>query len=60
MPKWLSTTMIVIGFLALVGLAFFPRNVEINVTVGIDERGASFVNDGNPFREAAPEKSDED
>ncbi len=32
MPKWLSSTLIVIGFLALVVVAILPRNVEVTVT----------------------------
>ena len=32
MPKWLSSTLVVIGFLALVILAILPRNVEVHVT----------------------------
>ena len=38
MPRWVSTTLIVIGFLAIVGLAFMPRHVEVNVTINSDDR----------------------
>lgn len=31
MPKWLSSAMIFIGFLALIVLAIVPRNVEVTV-----------------------------
>lgn len=33
MPKWLSSLLIVAGFFALVGLAFIPRFIEVNVVV---------------------------
>lgn len=33
MPKWLSAILIVAGFFALFGLAFLPRNLEVNVTI---------------------------
>lgn len=32
MPKWLSSLLITIGFLALIVLAFMPGYVEVNVT----------------------------
>lgn len=32
MPKWLSSTLIVIGFLALIIVAILPRNIEVTVT----------------------------
>ncbi|MFN3959863.1 MAG: hypothetical protein ACK4NP_08120 [Parvularculaceae bacterium] len=31
MPRWLSSLVIVAGFFALVGLALFPRFIEVNV-----------------------------
>jgi len=31
--RWLSAMLIIAGFLALVGLAFLPRNLEVNVTI---------------------------
>lgn len=31
MPKWVSTLPVVAGFFALVGLAFLPRNLEVDV-----------------------------
>lgn len=36
MPKWLSSTLIVIGFLALIALALLPRNVIVTVTTTTD------------------------
>lgn len=33
MPKWVSILLIVAGFFALVGLAFLPRVVEINIEI---------------------------
>ena len=33
MPKWVATLLIVAGFFALVGLAFLPRNLEIDVII---------------------------
>ncbi|MBY0423158.1 MAG: hypothetical protein K2Q06_12705 [Parvularculaceae bacterium] len=50
MPRWVSTTLIVIGFLALVGLAFVPRNVAVNVTINADDRDVS----GHEHAEPAP------
>lgn len=37
MPKWLSSLMIFIGFIALIVLAILPRNLEINVTTNVEE-----------------------
>ena len=33
MPKWLSSLLIAAGFFALVGLAFFPRFLEVHVVI---------------------------
>jgi len=33
MPNWLSSLLIVAGFVALVGLAFVPRFIEVNVVI---------------------------
>jgi hypothetical protein len=33
MPKWLSSLLIVAGIFALVGLAFVPRFIEVNVVI---------------------------
>ena len=33
MPKWLSSTLIAVGLLALILLATLPRSVEVEVTV---------------------------
>jgi hypothetical protein len=32
-PKWLSSLLIVAGFFAIVGLAFMPRNLEVEVII---------------------------
>jgi hypothetical protein len=32
-PKWLSSLLIAAGFFALVGLAFFPRFLEVHVVI---------------------------
>jgi len=37
MPKWLSSLMIFIGFIALIVLALLPRNVEVTVTTNVKE-----------------------
>lgn len=46
MPKWLSSILILIGFIALVALAILPRNVEVTVTTNIkqDETNEMTVN----------------
>jgi hypothetical protein len=36
-PKWLSSILIVIGFIALVVLAFLPRNLEVTVTTNVHD-----------------------
>lgn len=33
MPRWLVNSLIVLGFLALVGLAFLPRTVTVTVQI---------------------------
>lgn len=33
MPKWLSALLIVAGFFALVGLAFLPRTINVNIEI---------------------------
>jgi hypothetical protein len=33
MPRWLVSTIIVLGFFALIGLAFLPRNVTVNIEI---------------------------
>ncbi len=38
MPKWLSSLLIAAGFFALVGLAFFPRTVEVNIEITDNSR----------------------
>ncbi len=53
MPKWLSSTLIVIGFLALVALALLPRNVSVTVVTVHTEDAAL----GAPINEPAPNDS---
>ena len=38
MPKWLSSMLIIIGFLALVAMALLPRNIEVTVSTNVDDR----------------------
>jgi hypothetical protein len=33
MPRWLVSFIILVGFLALVGLAFLPRSIHVEVNV---------------------------
>jgi hypothetical protein len=40
MPKWLASILIVIGFLALVGLALVPRHFEITITTNVESTAA--------------------
>ncbi len=37
MPKWLSSLMIFIGFMALVAIAMLPRNIEVTVTTNVKQ-----------------------
>ena len=37
MPKWLSSLIIFIGFIALVALALLPRNIEVTVTTNVKQ-----------------------
>lgn len=57
MPKWLSSFLIIAGFLALVGLAFMPRNVEVAVTItdNSERTGAAPADHGAPAPIAGPE-----
>ena len=57
MPKWLSAALIIIGFLALIGLAFLPRTIEVNVTTTVDDRAYSYVGGDNTLHQ--PPASDE-
>lgn len=50
MPKWLSSLLIAAGFFALVGLAFFPRFLEVHVTI-TDNSSKTF---GAPGDHSAP------
>ena len=43
MPKWLSSFLIVIGFMALIGLAFLPRTIDVTVTTNVDDRDTMIV-----------------
>jgi hypothetical protein len=55
MPKWLSSMMIVVGFLALIVLAFLPRNVEVTVTTNIIDAAELEPGDHNgPVGDALP------
>lgn len=33
MPKWVSILLVIAGFFALIGLAFLPRIVEVNIEI---------------------------
>ena len=44
MPKWLSSILIVVGFLALIALAFLPRNIEITITTNNDNSDTLILN----------------
>lgn len=49
MPKWLSSLLITIGFIALVILAVLPRNVEVTVTSNVQENETEItVNHNGP------------
>jgi len=56
MPKWLSSTLIVIGFLALVALAIFPKNITVIVDIDSDAavHNETTVNHNGPVAEAPP------
>ncbi|MBL4619154.1 MAG: hypothetical protein JKX88_03530 [Marinicaulis sp.] len=61
MPKWLSSILTVIGFLALIVLAFIPRNIEVVVTTNII--GAAVLEPGGhngPVSDALPTSTDDD
>jgi hypothetical protein len=55
-PKWVSILLIVAGFFAIVGLAFVPRVLEINIEIN-DSSTHGVV--GTPHAEPAP-PADED
>ena len=55
MPKWLSSLLIVVGFLALVGLAFLPRTIEVNVVTNVDD---SDIHHGDYLNHAPPPAAD--
>lgn len=51
MPKWLSSTMIFIGFLALVAMAVLPRNIDVTVTTNVKQASShstTHYNSGTP------------
>ncbi len=50
MPKWLSSLLIAAGFFALIGLAFFPRFVEVHIVI-MDNSTNTF---GAPGDHSAP------
>ena len=57
MPNWLSSTLIVIGFLALVIVAILPRNVEVNVTTIVkDNVTHNTVNHNAPSQPVADDE----
>lgn len=35
MPKWLSSLIIFLGFIALIALALLPRNISVDVTTNV-------------------------
>ena len=41
MPKWLSSLMIFIGFIALVAIALLPRNIEVTVTTNVKQASSN-------------------
>ena len=41
MPKWLSSTLIAVGFFALILLAIIPRSVEVTVTNNVKNNATS-------------------
>ena len=41
MPKWLSSLMIFIGFVALVAIALLPRNIEVTVTTNVKQASSN-------------------
>ena len=43
MPKWLSSMLIIIGFLALVAMALLPRNIEVTVSTNVDDRDKHYI-----------------
>lgn len=55
MPKWVSILLVVAGFFALVGLAFLPHVVEVNIEIN-DSSTHGVV--GTPHAE--PVKGDDD
>ena len=44
MPRWLSSLMIVIGFLALVAMALLPKNIWVNVEVNTSVKSDETIN----------------
>ncbi len=44
MPKWLSSLMIFIGFIALVAIALLPRNIEVTVTTNVKQASSNTTN----------------
>lgn len=51
MPKWLSSSMIFIGFLALVVMAVLPRNIDVTVTTNVKQASShstTHYNSGTP------------
>jgi hypothetical protein len=61
MPKWLSSLLIVVGLLALIGLAFMPRNIEVTVITNVNDSDTTIVGGDydNSHTAPAPEMSGE-
>lgn len=55
MPKWVSVLLVIAGFFALIGLAFLPRVVEVNIEIN-DSSSHGVV--GTPH--ADPSKEDDE
>ncbi len=57
MPRWLSSLMILIGFLALVALAILPKNVTVIVDVDsqTEVENETTINHNGPVPLEGPE-----
>ena len=58
MPRWLASLMIFIGFIALIGLAFVPRQVTVIVDVDAINESAG-ANRGDALNAAARSPADQ-
>lgn len=59
MPKWLSSTLIVIGFIALIALAVLPREITVTVTTNVDDRDESFIVNAGESAHAPPQAEED-